>query len=208
VIRAYGFKVPRSLLATTHEEAVAAAREVGLPVVMKISSPDILHKSDVGGVRVGVATELEVVGAFTAIIESARRKLPQADLSGVLVQEMIRGGRETILGMTRDAQFGPMIMFGLGGIYVEVLKDVSFRIAPLTRRDAEEMVAEIRSIKLLRGVRGQPPADFSALVEGLLRLSQLVVDFPEIVEMDLNPLAVFPKGGGTVAMDARLALKG
>ena len=208
VIGAYGFKVPRSVLATTHEEAVAAAREIGLPVVMKISSPDILHKSDVGGVRVGVATELEVVGAFTAIIESARRKLPQADLSGVLVQEMIRGGRETILGMTRDAQFGPMIMFGLGGIYVEVLKDVSFRIAPLTRRDAEEMVGEIRSVKLLRGVRGQPPADFDALVEGLLRLSQLVVDFPEIVEMDLNPLAVFPKGGGTVAMDARLALKG
>ena len=208
VISAYGFKVPRSVLATTHEEAVAAAREVGLPVVMKISSPDILHKSDVGGVRVGVATELEVVGAFTAIIESARRKLPQADISGVLVQEMIRGGRETILGMTRDAQFGPMIMFGLGGIYVEVLKDVSFRIAPLTRRDAEEMVGEIRSVKLLRGVRGQPPADFEALVEGLLRLSQLVMDFPEIVEMDLNPLAVFPKGGGTVAMDARLALKG
>ncbi len=208
VIGAYGFKMPRSKLATTHEEAVAAAREIGLPVVMKISSPDILHKSDVGGVRVGVATELEVVGAFTAIIESARRKLPQADLSGVLVQEMIRGGRETILGMTRDAQFGPMIMFGLGGIYVEVLKDVSFRIAPLTRRDAEEMVAEIRSVKLLRGVRGQPPADFDALVEGLLRLSQLVTDFPEIVEMDLNPLAVFPKGGGTVAMDARLALKG
>ena len=189
-------------------EAVAAAREIGLPVVMKISSPDILHKSDVGGVRVGVATELEVVGAFTAIIESARRKLPEADISGVLVQEMIRGGRETILGMTRDAQFGPMIMFGLGGIYVEVLKDVSFRIAPLTRRDAEEMVGEIRSVKLLRGVRGQPPADFDALVEGLLRLSQLVTDFPEIVEMDLNPLAVFPKGGGTVAMDARLALKG
>ncbi len=208
VISAYGFKVPRSALATTHEEAVAAAREIGLPVVMKISSPDILHKSDVGGVRVGVATELEVVGAFTAIIESARRKLPQADISGVLVQEMIRGGRETILGMTRDAQFGPMIMFGLGGIYVEVLKDVSFRIAPLTRRDAEEMVAEIRSVRLLRGVRGQPSADFDALIEGLLRLSQLVVDFPEIVEMDLNPLAVFPKGGGTVAMDARLALKG
>jgi acetyl coenzyme A synthetase (ADP forming)-like protein len=208
VIGAYGFKMPRSVLATTHEEAVAAAREIGLPVVMKISSPDILHKSDVGGVRVGVATELEVVGAFTAIIESARRKLPEADLSGVLVQEMIRGGRETILGMTRDAQFGPMIMFGLGGIYVEVLKDVSFRIAPLTRRDAEEMVGEIRSVRLLRGVRGQPPADFEALVEGLLRLSQLVTDFPEIVEMDLNPLAVFPKGGGTVAMDARLALKG
>ena len=124
VIGAYGFKMPRSVLATTHEEAVAAAREVGMPVVMKISSPDILHKSDVGGVRVGVATELEVVGAFTAIIESARRKLPEADISGVLVQEMIRGGRETILGMTRDAQFGPMIMFGLGGIYVEVLKDV------------------------------------------------------------------------------------
>jgi acetyltransferase len=183
-------------LTATHEEAVAAAREIGLPVVMKISSPDILHKSDVGGVRVGVATELEVVGAFTAIIESARRKLPQADISGVLVQEMIRGGRETILGMTRDEQFGPMIMFGLGGIYVEVLKDVSFRIAPLTRRDAEEMVGEIRSIKLLRGVRGQPPADFDALVEGLLRL-----------EMDLNPLAVFPKGRGAVAMDARLALK-
>ena len=208
VISAYGFKVPRSVLAATQREAVQAARDIGLPVVMKISSPDILHKSDVGGVKVGLASESEVETAFTAIIESARRKMPNADISGVLVQEMIKGGRETILGMTRDAQFGPMIMFGLGGIYVEVLKDVSFRIAPLTRNDAEEMVNEIRSVKLLRGVRGQPPADFDALVEGLLRLSQLVVDFPEIVEMDLNPLAVFAKGGGAVAMDARLALKG
>jgi len=207
ILRAYGFTLPASRLCTSAENVVACAEQIGYPVVMKISSPDILHKSDVGGVRVGVASELEVVGAFTSIIESARRKLPNAEVAGVLVQEMVRGGREVILGMTRDAQFGPMIMFGLGGIYVEVLKDVSFRIAPLTRLDAEEMINEIRAVKLLRGMRGQPPADFDALAEGLLRLSQLVTDFPEIVEMDLNPLAVFPKGGGALAMDARLALR-
>ena len=207
VVTAYGFRVPRSILATNEDEAVRAAKEIGLPVVMKISSPDILHKSDVGGVRVGLGTEKEVEKAYTTMIENVRRRMPRADVKGTLVQEMIRGGREVILGMTRDPQFGPMIMFGLGGIYVEVLKDVSFRIAPLTRADAEAMIAEIRSIKLLRGVRGQPPADLEAVRDGLLRLSQLVTDFPEIVEMDLNPLSVFLKGEGAVAVDARLALK-
>jgi acetyltransferase len=207
VITAYGFKVPRSVLAANAAEAVQAAREIGLPVVMKIASPDILHKSDVGGVKVGLATEKEVEAEFLVMMENVRRRMPKADIRGALIQEMIKGGRETILGMTCDPQFGPMLMFGLGGIYVEVLKDVSFRIAPLTRSDAESMISEIRAVKLLRGVRGQPPSDLDAVTDGLLRLSQLVADFPEIVEMDLNPLSVFAKGQGAIAMDARVVLK-
>lgn len=207
VVTAYGFRVPRSKLARTGEEAVAIANEVGYPVVMKISSPDILHKSDVGGVKVGLANAQEVESAFRGMVENVRRRMPDAQIDGTLVQEMIKGGRECIMGMTRDPQFGPMLMFGLGGIYVEVLKDVAFRIAPITRIDAENLVNEIRSIKLLKGVRGQPPADLDSLVDGLLRLSQLVTDFPEIVELDINPFAVFSRGEGGVAMDARFALK-
>jgi acetyltransferase len=207
VITAYGFRVPRSHLARNARQAVEIAKEIGFPVVMKISSPDILHKSDVGGVKVGLADEQDVENTFRTMMESVRRRMPEAQIDGTLVQEMVKGGRECIIGMTRDPQFGPMIMFGLGGIYVEVLKDVAFRIAPITRADAEALVREIRAIKLLRGVRGQPPADMDAIVDGLLRLSQLVTDFPEIVELDMNPFAVFAKGEGAVTMDARLALK-
>jgi acetyltransferase len=207
IVTAYGFRVPRSRLARNAAEAVEIAKEVGFPVVMKISSPDILHKSDVGGVKVGLADEKEVDEAFRAMISTVRRRMPDALIAGTLVQEMIKGGRECILGMTRDPQFGPMLMFGLGGIYVEVLKDVAFRIAPITRADADALIHEIRAIKLLRGVRGQPPADMEAIIDGLLRLSRLVTDFPEIVELDLNPFAVFARGEGAVTMDARLALK-
>ncbi len=207
VIAAYGFRLPSSVLCPTADEAVAAAVKIGFPIVMKISSPDILHKSDVGGVKVGLQNEKEVREAFAAMMENVRRKMPKADIRGVLIQQMVKGGRETILGMTKDPQFGPMIMFGLGGIYVEVLKDVSFRIAPLTRADAETMVSEIRSIALLKGVRGQAPADLDAVVDGLLRLSQLASDFPEIVEIDLNPFLAFARGEGAMAVDARIVLK-
>jgi acetyltransferase len=174
--------------------------------VLKICSPDILHKSDVGGVRVGLTEEIETIHAFRQMMDNVRKRMPNARVEGVLVQKMVKGGKEIILGMTRDPQFGPMLMFGLGGIYVEVLKDVSFRIAPITRPEAEEMIREIRSFRLLRGVRGEPPADFDALVECLLRLSQLVIDFPQIVELDINPLAVFGKDQGAVAIDARMTL--
>jgi len=206
VVAAYGFRVPRSRLVSGPEQAAQAAVELGLPVVMKIASPDILHKSDVGGVRVGLESEQEVEDAYLAMMERVRHRMPQAEVRGVLVQEMVRAQREVILGVTRDPQFGPMLMFGLGGIYVEALRDVSFRIAPLTREEAEAMVREIRSYALLRGVRGQPPADIRAITEGLLRLSQLATDFPEIVEVEINPLAVFPRGKGAMAVDARLAL--
>lgn len=206
VISNYGFVIPRSILAASEEETARAAEEIGYPVVIKISSPDILHKSDFGGVAVGVKTAAEARRFFCEITQKARRLMPDADIKGVLVQQMITGGKEVILGMSRDPQFGPLLMFGLGGIYVEVLKDVSFRIAPIDARDAEEMIREIRAFPLLKGVRGEPPADIGAIIDSLLKLSQMVADFPEILEVDINPLVVFPEGKGAIAIDARLAL--
>ena len=206
VMQAYGFRMPRSLPAATADAAVAAAENLGYPVVMKIASKDILHKSDVGGVKVGLEDEDEARRAFHAILESARQRVPDAIIDGVLVQEMAPSGKEVILGMNRDAQFGPMVMFGLGGIYVEILKDVSFRLAPMTRQDARAMIRQIRSFALLRGARGEKPSDLEAIVDGLLRLSQLVTDFPQIAELDINPLVVYPEGEGALALDARLEL--
>ena len=206
VVSAYGLPMPRSELARSEAEAVAFAGEIGYPVVMKIVSPDILHKSEVGGVRVGLRTPEEVHNAYVRIVQDARRFAPGASIWGVAVQEMIKPGRETIIGVTFDPQFGHLIMFGLGGIYVEVLKDVSFRLAPLTAGEARSMVREIKSYPLLAGVRGQQPADVEAVVEALLRLSQMVTDFPEIVELDVNPLVVNDMGGGAVALDARIIL--
>ena len=206
VVTAYGFRVPASWLATNANEAARLATEMGSPIVMKISSPDILHKSDVGGVVVGLQTAQEVAETYQKMMANVRHRMPEAHVRGVLIQEMVTGGKEVILGMTRDPQFGPMLMFGLGGIYVEVLKDVAFRIAPLTEADAREMMREIRSYSLLRGVRGEDPVDLDAAAEGLLRLSQLVTDFPEIIELDVNPLSVFPRGHGAIAIDARLTL--
>ena len=174
---------------------------------MKIASPDILHKSDIGAVKVGLSNSTDVRDAYELIEYRARRHHPDADIWGVLVQQMISGGREVIIGMSRDPQFGPMLMFGLGGIYVEVLKDVVFRIAPIDRNEAREMVESIRSFPLLKGVRGQAPADVDAIVETILRVSQLVTDFPEIVEMDINPLIVHEVGQGAIVLDARLILR-
>jgi len=206
VISAYGFRIPKSILAVSESEAVEAAKEIGYPVVMKISSPDILHKSDLGGVRVGIKTDAEARTCFCDITQKARRLMPDAEIKGVLVQQMITGGKEVILGMSRDPQFGPLLMFGLGGIYIEILKDVSFRIAPIGSAEAEEMIREIRSFPLLKGARGEKPVDINTVVNDILRLSQLVTDFPEIIEMDINPLIVFPEGGGTMALDARIAI--
>lgn len=206
VMEAYGLRLPTNLLATNPEEAVEFARRIGYPVVMKIVSPDILHKSDIGGVRVGLRTDEEVAHAFSTIVANATRYMPDAKIWGVAVQEMVKPGREVILGVTHDPQFGHLIMFGLGGIYVEVLKDVAFRVAPLTRSEARQMVREIRSFPLLAGVRGQQPADLEAITDALLRVSQLVTDFPEIIELDVNPLVVNPAGGGATAVDARIIL--
>lgn len=207
ILTAYGIRIPQSKLCTNIDEAVAFADQVGYPVVMKIASPDILHKTDVGGVRVGLQNPNDVRDAFDLMMYRAHKYQPNAQIWGCLVQEQVRGGKEVILGMSRDPQFGPLVMFGLGGIYVEVLKDVSFRVAPFDRKEALEMMYEIRGFGLLRGVRGEPPADLEAIADTLLRLSQLVTDFPEIVEMDINPLLVFERGRGAVGVDMRLVLE-
>ena len=175
---------------------------------MKIASPDILHKTDVGGVKVGLESADQVRDAFDLMIFRTERYLPEAEIWGCQVQEMAPpGGLEVLIGMNRDPQFGPLVTFGLGGIYVEALKDVTFRVAPFTRLDAEAMLTEIRSKALLEGVRGKPPVDKEALVNTLLRMGQLVQDFPEIAELDINPLIVYPKGQGALAIDMRLVLE-
>ena len=206
VIGAYGFRGPKTLRAGSASEAEDAAEQIGFPVVLKIVAPDILHKSDIGGVRLGLASRDEVRRAYAEMVARASTAVPHARIEGVLVQEQVTGGREVILGMARDPQFGPLLMFGLGGIYVEVLKDVTFRIAPLAGPEAEAMIREVRAFPILQGVRGEAPADLAALVEDILRLSQLVTDFAEIAEIDINPLLVRPEGGGTVALDARIRL--
>jgi len=207
IMEAYGLRIPRSVLAENADEAVAAAENIGYPVVMKIVSPDILHKSDIGGVRLNVRGATEVRDFFDLLIYRAQRYMADARIWGVLVQEMAPSGKETIIGVNRDPQFGPLLMFGLGGIYVEVLKDVTFRIAPVAQREAREMINEIRSYHLLRGVRGEPPSDLDAIVDTILRVSQLVTDFPEIVEMDINPLTVYEAGKGALAVDMRFVLE-
>ncbi|HEX7548835.1 MAG TPA: acetate--CoA ligase family protein [Candidatus Methylomirabilis sp.] len=208
VIAAYGFRLPQNVLTRTVDEAVSAATRIGFPVALKIVSHEILHKTDVGGVRLNLQDADAVAEGFGSIDASVRRFFPNAVIQGIAVQEMVAGGKEVILGMTRDPSFGPLLMFGLGGIYVEVLKDVAFRVAPIGPDEAEAMIREIRSFPLLRGVRGEKPSDMAAMVEALERLSQLCTDFPEILELDVNPLLVKPEGSGAVAIDARLALAG
>ncbi len=207
ILEAYGLNPPQSRLAATPAEAVEIATQIGFPVVLKIASPDILHKTDVGGVKVGLRNGEELRDAFELMTYRAQRYLPEARLWGCQVQEMAPpGGLEVLVGMNRDPQFGPLVTFGLGGIYVETLKDVTFRVAPFTMRDAEMMLAEIRAHALLNGVRGQPPVDKEAIVNTLLRIGQLVTDFPEITELDINPLIVYPQGQGAIAIDMRLVL--
>lgn len=204
LLDAYGIATAPAALATAADEAAQAAARVGFPVVMKIVSPDISHKTDVGGVRLGLATADEVREAFNAMRTDVHRRAPNACIDGVLVQRMVRGGRETIAGVTRDRLFGPLVMFGLGGILVEALRDVVFRVAPLGPLDAAEMVAGIRGAAILAGIRGEPPADRPALVDAVRRAAQLAVDFPEIEEMDINPLLAFEHG--VVAVDARFRI--
>jgi acetyltransferase len=206
ILEAYNFPVPPSVLAETAEDAIAAAEEMGYPVVLKVASPDILHKTDVGGVKLNLNSPDDVRDAFDLIVYRANRYVPGATVWGCIVQKMIPAGREVLIGMSRDPQFGPLVAFGLGGIYVEALKDVVFRVAPFSEKEAAEMIEEIRSYPLLEGVRGEPPSDHDAMVDALCRISQLVTDFPEIVELDINPLMVFEEGRGAVALDMRLVL--
>jgi 4-hydroxybutyrate---CoA ligase (ADP-forming) len=206
VLEAYGFPTPKSMLCTTEQECMNAASQIGYPLVMKIVSPDIIHKSDAGGVKVGIKTDDELKNSFRTITENALKYKSDAKIKGVLVQEMVKSAKETILGASQDPTFGPVIMFGLGGIYVEVLKDVVFRIVPIDEREAINMVESIKTIKLLKGVRGEKSSDLRAIADSLQRLSQLVVDFPEIKEFDINPLLVLEVGKGARVVDARIIL--
>jgi acetyltransferase len=206
ILKAYGIPAPPSELAETPEKAIAIADRIGYPVVLKVASPDILHKTDVGGVKVGLQNSSDVRDAFDLITYRAQRYLPEARLWGCLVQKMVEPGIEILIGMNRDPQFGPLITFGLGGIYVEILKDVSFRVAPLSRQDAGAMQDEIRAHALLDGVRGQEPVDQSAIAETLLRVSQLAMDHSQIAELDINPFVAYQEGRGGIALDMRLVL--
>ena len=207
VLEAYGFSVPKKQLANSEEECIRVIQDIGYPVVMKIASPDIVHKSDAGGVKIGIKNENEARQAYRSISENARIYKPEAKINGVLVQEMVREGKETILGAKFDPVLGQLIMFGLGGIYVEVLKDVVFRLAPIEGNEAARMVESVRTIKLLKGVRGEKPHDLDAIQESLQRLSQLIMDFQEIEELDINPLIVLEEGRGVRAIDIRINLK-
>jgi acetyl coenzyme A synthetase (ADP forming)-like protein len=206
IVAAYEIPLPQSQLANSPEKAARFAEEIGFPVVMKIISPDILHKSDMGGVIVGVDSPQSARQAYQDIMIRARRYMEDADIWGIAVQEQVANGKEIIIGVNKDPTFGHLIMFGLGGIYVEVLKDVQFGIAPLTPRQAREMITSLRSYSLLAGVRGEESSDIDALEECLLRISQMVTDLPEIAELDINPLFVYPEGKGVVAVDARIVV--
>jgi acetyltransferase len=207
VLRCYGLPVAEFTLARSADEAVEAAERLGYPVALKVSGPTILHKTDVGGVRLRLADAAAVRSGCEELINGVRRKLgEQVELWGVLVQRMLPPGKEIILGMTRDARLGPLLMFGLGGIYTEVLRDVAFRLAPIRDREASEMIHGIRAIRLLEGVRGESPSDLAALADCLLRLSQLATEQSAIRELDINPLLVYPRGQGTAVVDARIIL--
>lgn len=204
LLAAYGIPGPREAVATTAKEAAEAAKRIGYPVVLKILSPDIQHKTEIGGVRVGLGDDKGVVRAFSEVMDAARRNFPQARLEGAVIQEMISPDAvEVILGVLRDPDFGPVVVFGSGGVLVELLKDSSLRLPPLSRREALEMIHETRGVRLLQGFRGQPPADVDALVDALVRLSQLAADLGDlVVALDVNPLMVLPKGQGVRAVDA------
>ncbi len=207
ILEAYGFVTPKGSIATSAEQAANIAKQLGFPVVLKIWSSDILHKSDVGGVRIGLENEQEVKDAFDLMMYRIPKKRPEANILGVLVQEMCKSGKEVILGMNRDPHFGPLMMFGMGGIMVEVLKDVSFYLAPLTAEEAKQMLINTKTYQMLQGVRGEEGVDIEAIAEGLQRLSQLVTEFPQIQEMDINPYVVGPEGTTPIAVDVRMSIE-
>ncbi len=200
-----GIGIVDTKLATSPEEAISISKQFGFPIVLKIASPDVVHKSDAGGVKLGLKTSRQVGKAYSDIMAAIKQKYPQAQIKGESVQKMARPGVEVIIGMSKDAQFGPVLMFGLGGILVEILKDVSFRIVPLTKRDAREMIKEIKGYPLLEGYRGQEPVDVANLEDMILSVSNFVEQNPEVKELDLNP--IFAYSDGAVAVDARVILE-
>jgi acyl-CoA synthetase (NDP forming) len=205
LIKQAGIPVVEARLATSKTKAVELAKKMGFPIALKIISPDVIHKSDSGGVKLGIDSAAKVGEAYTEILAAIKKHYPKAKVHGVSVQKMAKPGVEVIIGMTKDAQFGPVLMFGLGGILVEVLKDVAFRIVPLNKRDAHEMIKEIKGYPVLEGYRGHGPADISFLEDLLLKVSDFVDKNPEIKELDLNP--IFAYKNKAVAVDARVILE-
>jgi acyl-CoA synthetase (NDP forming) len=201
----YGIPVTKFRVAKSEKEAVDFAEEMGYPIVLKVVSPDIIHKSDVGGVLVDLKYAKDIQKAYKQILQNVRKHKADARIVGVLVQEMAPPSTEVIVGAIKDPQFGPALMFGLGGIFVEVLKDVTFRVAPITESEALEMITEVKAYPLLKGYRNLPPADVEAIVRILMNTSQLVMEHQEIKELDLNPIMVYEKGAKTV--DARIILE-
>jgi acetyltransferase len=207
LIEQWGVPIVTEQLASSEDQAVAAAREIGFPVVIKVSSPDILHKTEAGALRVGLPDENAVRGAYREVIANAESYAPGARIEGVLVGEMVRGGTEVIVGVNYDAQLGPVLLYGMGGVLVEVMRDIALRVCPVSRLDAEEMVAQVRGSRLLHGFRGQPKADVDALVDTLVSVSDLAVNLEGVIEeLDINPLAVLPEGKGVRALDALVTL--
>ncbi|MBI3948923.1 MAG: acetate--CoA ligase family protein [Acidobacteria bacterium] len=207
ILSAYGIPTCLFSFAATVDEAVASAEEIGYPVVLKLMARNLTHKSDVGGVIVDIRNNDELVRSYQTLMDRSERHGIAKDVEGVLVQQMVRGGREVVIGLSHDPQFGPLIMFGLGGIYVETLRDVAFRVWPITDIDATEMIESIRSFPILKGTRGEDPVDFALLEDTLMRVSQLVGDFPEIAELDINPFIASHKADASKAVDARISLK-
>ncbi|MCO6502025.1 MAG: acetate--CoA ligase family protein, partial [Acidimicrobiales bacterium] len=201
ILEAAGLRYPRSRVVASEEDAVAAAAEFGGPVAVKVISPSALHKSDVGGVLLDVQGADHVAEAFRKVTSAV------PDPSGALIQEFVSGGHEVLIGMTQDPNFGPLVAFGLGGVYVELLKDVAFRIHPLTDVDAREMIRETKGHRLLEGYRNQPLGDVDSLETALLRVSGVITAIPELQEMDLNPVKVLPPGEGVVVVDARMRVE-
>jgi acyl-CoA synthetase (NDP forming) len=205
VCKDYGIPVTKLKIAKNAEQAIKYSEEIGYPTVFKILSPDVIHKFDVGGVILNINNKKEAKNAFNQIMESIKKHKPNAKIYGALVQEMVPSSIEVIVGSIKDSQFGPTLMFGFGGTYVELMKDVSFRVAPIDENDAKEMISEVKAYPILTGYRGQPPADIDALIKILLNVSNLVMDHQEIKELDLNPVMIYEKGAKTV--DARIILE-
>ena len=205
LLKKAGIPVVEAKLSRSKKEAISISKEMGFPVVMKISSSDVVHKSDSGGVKLGLANAAQVGKAYSELMSSVKRAYPEAEIQGVSVQTMAPPGVEVIVGMSKDPQFGPVLMFGLGGILVEVLKDVSFRIVPVTARDAREMIREIKGYPILEGYRGQKPASIPTLEKLIVKVSQFIEKNPHIKELDLNPIFAYPDKA--VAVDARIILE-
>jgi acyl-CoA synthetase (NDP forming) len=204
ILKQVGVSVVETKLAKTQKEAVSLSQKMSFPVALKIVSPDVIHKSDSGGVKLSLNNVTEVKKAYDEILKKVKKQYPDAVIHGVSVQKMIQPGTEVIVGTSKDPQFGPVIMFGLGGIFVELLKDVSFRVIPVEQRDAQEMIKEIKGYPLLQGYRGKEPANISVLVEIILKISKLIEENPQIKELELNP--IFAYRNKAVAVDARIIL--